>query len=535
MKKNKIIGIISYFPDKEPDRALRIERFTKLLIKLDQLFPGMPGVIIAQNWGDFLIPEDTINKYEINSYGRLGILNARKTLREKFLTLTYDWMIMMDDDSIIDGDDSAEFLQQIDEHPDGAIVMCWEHSQFNMMAISKYIYERSELPDVDPEKGQGFEDVIFTSTLKAHFPDRIFTFKDCGLKEISFRYTGEDKVPSTWAGVIKRDWAALRGNTERMKAEIEGNAITDLNKIDLVVTYVDSTDPEWQAVFKQYNTQSHNVEINGKQRFRCNPHFVYLFRGVEKYAPWINNIFLVVQSLSQVPSWIDQEKVKIILHEDFIPKEYLPVFNSQAIEMFLHKIPGLSEKFLYSNDDTYFVGSVKPEDFYVENKVKTSFSQAKYIPGSEETMPLWKIAIMNSGLLVNKQETEKLKKQGLYISPMHGIRPYFKSKIEELHAQHSTTILNSISKFREPKNFTVYLYDFYLREKGLTEENKYRFAYFASWVNARNICTAIINPNIYKTICINDTEEEEDKKRIDIIAQNFKTQLPKLCKYEVER
>ena len=304
-----------------------------------------------------------------------------------------------------------------------------------------------------------------------------------------------------------------------------------MEKIDLVILYVDSEDKNWQKLYKQYAPQSADVQITGKQRFRGNPHFVYLFRGIEKYAPWINNVFLIVQCSSQVPKWINQNRVKIILHEDIIPSEYLPVFNSQAIEMFLHKIPGLSEKFLYANDDTYIVGDMHPEDFFTEdNKVKTSFNRCKY--GSDEDMPLWKKALINSAMLTNKIEAEELKHEGKCLSPMHSIRPYFKSKIEEVHEQYSTEIFNSISKFRESKNFTVYLYDFYLKSLGATVKKNYTSVCFSSISSVGLICTAIINPNIYKTICINDTTEEEDRKRIATITKHFESQFPNLSKYE---
>jgi len=304
-----------------------------------------------------------------------------------------------------------------------------------------------------------------------------------------------------------------------------------MEKIDLVVTYVNSADPQWQVIYNQHRPSNANEQTNGKQRFRENKHFIYWFRGVANYAPWINNIFLIVQSKSQVPTWIDTTKVKIVLHEEFIPQEYLPVFNSQAIEMFLHKIPGLNEKFLYSNDDNYIIGDVKPEDFFDDDKVKTSFSCARY--GSDDSMPLWKRAVINSGMLTNKAETEKLKKAGSYMSPMHGIRPYLKSKMEEAYSKYEFDILNSISKFRETKNFTVYLFDFYLRYIGLTREKEYKFSYFSSLSSVGLICTAIINPQLYKTICINDTAEEEDKKRIALITEHFESHLSSPSKYEV--
>lgn len=306
-----------------------------------------------------------------------------------------------------------------------------------------------------------------------------------------------------------------------------------MEKIDLVITYVDSSDRKWQELFSRYTPQDADTQVTGKQRFRGNPHFIYLFRGIEKYAPWINNVFLVVQSESQVPSWINKTKVKVVLHEDFISAEYLPVFNSQAIEMFFHKIQGLSEKFLYANDDNYFVGDMKPEDFFEADKVKTDFIRCKYGRVSEDKMPLWKIAIINSGLLANEKETQELKKEGLYIAPMHGIRPYLKSKIEEAYAKYSKEILESISRFREIKNLTVYLYDFYLRKLGLTVNKKYLFVYFNPiFASTGSICTALINPHQYKTICVNDTMEEENKERTRQITKHFDLQLSKHSKYE---
>lgn len=115
---------------------------------------------------------------------------------------------------------------------------------------------------------------------------------------------------------------------------------------------------------------------------------------------------------------------------------------------------------------------------------------------------------------------------------MHGIRPYFKSKIEEVHSHYQLEILNSISRFRDKKNLTVYLYDFYLKKLELTTEKTYIFSYFSSASPASAVCTAIINPHVYKTICINDTFEEEDKQRIQIINEYFNSQLPNQSKYE---
>ena len=79
---------------------------------------------------------------------------------------------------------------------------------------------------------------------------------------------------------------------------------------------------------------------------------------------FIRTVHLVVSNKEQVPEWLDQSKVHVVLHEDIIPKELLPTFNSTTIEMFLHKIPGLAEHFIYSNDDMMPMNKMDVHDFF---------------------------------------------------------------------------------------------------------------------------------------------------------------------------
>lgn len=140
----------------------------------------------------------------------------------------------------------------------------------------------------------------------------------------------------------------------------------NVNKIDFVVPYVDSDDPKWRKLFNQYNCGKNIREgVNAENRFRGQGEFFrYFFRGLEANLSWINNVFLLVQSESQVPYWINRDKVIIVTHDQFIPEEYLPTFNSCTIEMFLGNIPGLSEQFIYANDDIFILGALNPADFF---------------------------------------------------------------------------------------------------------------------------------------------------------------------------
>ena len=135
-------------------------------------------------------------------------------------------------------------------------------------------------------------------------------------------------------------------------------------KIDFLITWVDVNDPIWIEDFKHY------AESEGKDgdfhlsRYRDWDNLRYWFRGVEKFAPWVNKIYFV--TYGHVPSWlnIDHPKLQIVRHEDFIPLEYLPTFNSNVIEFYFHKIKGLTEKFVYFNDDMFLINHVRPERFF---------------------------------------------------------------------------------------------------------------------------------------------------------------------------
>ena len=133
--------------------------------------------------------------------------------------------------------------------------------------------------------------------------------------------------------------------------------------MDIVITYVDGLDPAWQRDYEQYTNQPVL-----EKRFRDWGTLPYLFRGIADNMPFIRKVHLVVSHDSQVPAWINREQVHIVLHQDIIPQEFLPTFNSTAIEMFLHRIEDLDEEFLYFNDDMYPMQECKPEDFFRDGK-----------------------------------------------------------------------------------------------------------------------------------------------------------------------
>ena len=145
-----------------------------------------------------------------------------------------------------------------------------------------------------------------------------------------------------------------------------------MEKIDFVITWVDGNDENWQKEKDIYVPNKGFKDTNTKNRYRDMGTLKYWFRAVEKYAPWVNKIHFI--TWGHLPSWLntDNEKLQIVNHKDYIPHEVLPTFNSNAIEIFMNKIPNLSEHFVYFNDDMFINDYVEPTYFFKNGKPKDS-------------------------------------------------------------------------------------------------------------------------------------------------------------------
>ncbi|XP_060593857.1 N-acetylglucosamine-1-phosphotransferase subunits alpha/beta-like [Ruditapes philippinarum] len=146
--------------------------------------------------------------------------------------------------------------------------------------------------------------------------------------------------------------------------------------VDLVYTWVNGSDPKHQDILrrmidvllKNHSLTATRARNLGTHRFADNDALRYSLRSVEKHADWIRHIFIVTNG--QVPGWLNlrNSKVTIVNHEDiFDDPDDLPTFSSHSIEHNIYKINGLSEGFIYMNDDFFFGQNVSLEDFYTED------------------------------------------------------------------------------------------------------------------------------------------------------------------------
>lgn len=138
-------------------------------------------------------------------------------------------------------------------------------------------------------------------------------------------------------------------------------------EVDLVYTWVQGQDPVHREK-RNYWLQRYGLDpvvFNPDVRYVDADELRYSLRTAELFLPWVRRIFLVTDA--QVPGWlnVDHPKVKVVDHTEIMPEsDWLPTFNSNAIEAQLHNIPGLAEHFIACNDDHFFGQPCTVDDFF---------------------------------------------------------------------------------------------------------------------------------------------------------------------------
>lgn len=288
--------------------------------------------------------------------------------------------------------------------------------------------------------------------------------------------------------------------------------------IDLVVPYVDSEDKSWQKEFLKHNPKKITEGVNAANRFRGQGDFFkYFFRCIDANLPWIRKIHLLVMSESQVPTWLNTDKVHIVLHKDFIPQKFLPTFNSCTIEMFLWNIPDLAENFIYVNDDIYFMTHLYPDNFFEDNKCKFNITKRR-------------LSSMFGHHCRNCFETLYGPKEGSYLTLGHGPQPMIRSKIRGCYTLNKEKIDNSISNFRSTKNMNAYLYSLYLDKQGQRVSTPVESEYVSSSAIKKQNMSDILNSNV---LCLNDDDPEFDIYSDKTLRQTFETLFPHKSSYEI--
>lgn len=306
------------------------------------------------------------------------------------------------------------------------------------------------------------------------------------------------------------------------------------------------SDPEWRKS-KNKHMGLPDEESNGDVRYREWDNLKYWFRGVEKFAPWVNNVYFV--TCGHYPEWLnlDCPKLKFVKHADYIPAEYLPTFSANPIEINLHRINGLSEKFVYFNDDMFLIDHVKEEDFFKNNLPLRRIDEG-VLPGPSRLMSG---ILMSDAWVINKNfsKREVLKKtfskyfnfksgfkanlRKICLAPFpnfsvmtdpHLPSPLLKSTFEEVWNK-ELDILSKTSenKFRTSEDVNQYLFKVWDVCEGNYVPTKYKKAKAISVTddNYKEMAENIRKQK-YNQICLND---EASTKELDKIMKEINVAL----------
>ena len=291
--------------------------------------------------------------------------------------------------------------------------------------------------------------------------------------------------------------------------------------MDIVITYVNGLDPEWQKDYEKHT----NTPILEK-RFRDWGTLKYLMRGIEKNMPFIRKVHLVVARESQVPEWVNRNEVNIVLHKDIIPAEHLPTFNCNPIEMHLHRIEGLDEEYIYFNDDIFPLKPCKATDFFIDGRATLGMSRHLF------AFNMFKKICRNSNRIARK--ALGLKPSVCFLRPQHICTPMLKSQCEELYQKIETEIISSLTKTRSSNNLNQYMFLDYMYLRGMLINKRMSKKHFSLGVASEDkIRKYIVNPK-HSLVCINDVQmsEESYNEIRRTLLNTFEQVLPEKSKFE---
>ena len=312
-------------------------------------------------------------------------------------------------------------------------------------------------------------------------------------------------------------------------------------EIDFVILWVDGSDPKW---LKQKNEYSPiKADDDRPQRYRDLNFLQYWFRGVEAFAPWVRKIHFV--TWGHLPDWLDTShpKLNIVNHEDYLPADYRPVFNSNSLELNLFRIKGLSEHFVYFNDDMVLINHTKPEDFFIGGKPVDMLALQPVVanPGNHV---MTHIFINNSLMLCRHfdKRTQMKRFKGKFFNPkyplmyfgyniletifplytgfytVHGPSPILKSTCEKIWEKEEE-LLDQVSrnKFRSPNDVNQYIFREWQKQIGeFVPANLHRKFCYLNVATELKKAENVIQKQKRKMICLNDADQDFD---FDIVSK----------------
>lgn len=304
-------------------------------------------------------------------------------------------------------------------------------------------------------------------------------------------------------------------------------------KVDLLVTYVNYKDSQWIADYEKVAHTRLNAVTEA--RFRSFGTLRYLFRGIDKFMPYVDEVILIVSKETQVPKWVNKSVVRVITHDKFIPANDIPTFNSCTIESAFHRIPGLDPYIIYTNDDIFPIKESTVEDFFTNGLPNIGFKFYKgYGKNNMFRQQCKNGATLIFNTLKSKHLMDKRKENPPFFKPDHCMTAMTLDTLKTVGYLCGEEMRKCSTPFRSMKNVNqhIYLYYQYFTDKYYDKKMDYKYITFQNGIDS--IVDNICNPDV-KFLCINDDGllgKDYDKTKA-AIQNALKTRLPNHCRFEI--
>lgn len=304
---------------------------------------------------------------------------------------------------------------------------------------------------------------------------------------------------------------------ERLEKAKENGLSTTPDVVDAVITWVDGSDESHARLRRYYKNKLEGYSLKldknatSEKRFFDNKELLYCLRSIKKNAPWIRNIWIVADK--QRPSYIDEDiardsNIYFIDHSVIFrgAEELLPIFNSISIETMIWRIPGLSDNFIYFNDDMFLASETKVHDFFIGNK---PILRGRWLKSRIDK----KVSMYGNGV-INGARLSEIGDSDIF-SMAHFGQVMKKSIIKELYEKMLPYFFfNAAYKFRSSDQFLLQsLHHNYAINNGFAVKRDSEDSIIINEVlygerNIGDMYEVLKNLNKYKQCCINNVGPE---------------------------
>ncbi len=337
--------------------------------------------------------------------------------------------------------------------------------------------------------------------------------------------------------------------------------------IDFVIAWVDGSDSAWRRNFDRWKALYTPAAYVGsetadpgtdtsEERYRDYGMLRYWFRAAERFAPWVGNIYLL--TWGHIPQWLDvsHPKLRVVRHEEFIPERYLPTFSSCPIELNMHRIGGLSEKFVYFNDDMFLCRPVAAERFF-RNGLPCDAARLSVI--RDEQVDHNKLECMR---IINMRHARRgaiARNAGKWFNPRYTIsdmiktatllpwsfwpgfqeyhmpQPFLKSTFERMWREQPDQLDSTcLHRFRTPNDVSQWLMRYEQLASGTFHPTGMRDTLLCKLSDDNRAIAEAITSGRYSMICINDNNEIRDPQAAArTVRDAFDALLPEKSAYEL--